>query len=239
MRNLFRAPLRRLSAPPTQDVSRLKAATTSKIGPAVAEKKDIRSKYGDKQLGICTVTQAYGGVRSVKSMTYETSLLDTEDGIRFRGYSLPDCQELLTKVVGGNEPLPEALFWLLLTGEIPTSDQIDQLRAELAVRSKLPEYVVDAINALPTDLHPMSQFSDGILAMQKQSQMAVEYEKGAHKSTFWEHCYEDVLTIIAQLPELAARIYRRSFHDGKLGPNDSENLDLSANYCSMMGFSNK
>jgi len=121
--------------------------------------------------------------------------MDTENGIRFRGFSLPDCQELLPKAVGGNEPLPEALFWLLLTGKIPTSDQIDQLRAELTVRSKLPEYVADAINALPTDLHPVSQFSIGILAMQKQIQMAVEYEEGAHKSTFWEHCYESVLTI--------------------------------------------
>lgn len=236
MRHLLRPVRRFATQAPTQDVSGLKAAIASKIGPAVAEMKEIRALYGDKQLGTCTVTQAYGGMRSVKSMTYETSLLDTEDGIRFRGYSLPDCQQLLPKFKGGSEPMPEALFWLLLTGDIPTEAQMDLLRAEFAARAKLPEYVVSALDALPKDLHPMTQLSVGVLAMQKQSKMAAEYEKGAHKSTFWEHCYEDVLTITAQLPELAARIYRRSFHDGKLMPGDADNLDMSANYCKMMGF---
>lgn len=235
----FLRPVRRFaSAAPTQDISGLKAAIASKIPSSVAEVKDIRTRFGDKQLGTCSVTQAYGGMRSVKSMTYETSLLDTEEGIRFRGYTLPDCQQLLPKAPGGvgTEPLPEALFWLLLTGEIPTDKQMDLLRAELAARSKLPDDVIAVIDALPTTLHPMSQLSAGVLAMQRQSVMAAEYEKGAHKSVLWEYCYEDVLTVIAQMPELAARIYRRSFHDGKFISGDADNLDMSANYCKMMGF---
>lgn len=220
----------------SRDSSGLKDAISSKIGPAIAEAKDVRSRYGDKQMGTCTVAQAYGGMRSVKSMTYETSLLDTADGIRFRGLTLPDCQRLLPKVKDGKEPLPEGLFWLLLTGDIPSASQIDGLRADLAARSKLPEYVTDTIDALPVDMHPMTQLSMGILAMQQQSVMATEYERGTPKSKYWEHCYEDVMTIVAQLPEVAARIYRRSFKDGKFIPSDAENLDMSANYCKMMGF---
>jgi hypothetical protein len=38
--------------------------------------QDLKTTYGDKILGTCTVEQAYGGMRSVKSMVYETSLLD-------------------------------------------------------------------------------------------------------------------------------------------------------------------
>jgi hypothetical protein len=38
--------------------------------------QDLKQVYGDKILGTCTVEQAYGGMRSVKSMVYETSLLD-------------------------------------------------------------------------------------------------------------------------------------------------------------------
>ena len=69
--------------------------------------------YGDKVLGTCTVEQAYGGMRSVKSLVYETSLLDpvevglslpeetrrliVSQGIRFRGYSIPECQKVLPK----------------------------------------------------------------------------------------------------------------------------------------------
>lgn len=45
-------------------------------------------------------------------------------GIRFRGYSIPECQKLLPKAPGGEEPLPEGLFWLLITGQIPTEEQV-------------------------------------------------------------------------------------------------------------------
>lgn len=39
----------------------------------------------------------------------------TLPGIRFRGLTIPDCQEQLPKAPGGNEPLPEALFHLLVS----------------------------------------------------------------------------------------------------------------------------
>ncbi len=45
-------------------------------------------------------------------------------GIRFRGYSIPECQKLLPKAPGGEEPLPEGLFWLLVTGQVPTEEQV-------------------------------------------------------------------------------------------------------------------
>lgn len=48
---------------------------------------------------------------------------DTQ-GIRFRGYSIPECQKLLPKAPGGEEPLPEGLFWLLVTGQVPTEEQV-------------------------------------------------------------------------------------------------------------------
>ena len=49
-------------------------------------------------------------------------------GIRFRGYTIPECQELLPKAPGGGEePLPEGLFWLLMTGEIPSEAQVNRL----------------------------------------------------------------------------------------------------------------
>lgn len=230
-------PMRRLATmAPSRDSSGLKDTIASKIAPAIAEVKDVRARFGDKQLGTCTVTQAYGGMRSVKAMTYETSLLDTAEGIRFRGILLPECQDALPKAKNGDEPLPEGLFWLLLTGDIPTEKQVDLLRADLAQRAKVPEYVFSALDVLPKDMHPMSQLSIAILAMQQQSAMAAAYEKGAAKSTFWEHCFEDVMTITAQLPEVAARIYRRSFKDGSIIPGDAENLDMAANYCTMMGF---
>lgn len=34
------------------------------------------------------------------------------------------CLQLLPKAEGGEEPLPEGIFWLLMTGEIPTKAQV-------------------------------------------------------------------------------------------------------------------
>ena len=45
-------------------------------------------------------------------------------GIRFRGYSIPELQQLLPKASGGEEPLPEGIFFLMLTGKIPTQEQV-------------------------------------------------------------------------------------------------------------------
>jgi citrate synthase len=44
-------------------------------------------------------------MRSVQSMIWETSLLDAQEGIRFRGYSIPELQQKLTKAVPGGEPV--------------------------------------------------------------------------------------------------------------------------------------
>ena len=84
----------------------------------------------------------YGGMRSMKGLVTETSVLDADEGIRFRGYTIPECQELLPKGPGGDEPLPEGLFWLLVTGEIPTEEQVRGLSREWADRAALPAHVV-------------------------------------------------------------------------------------------------
>ena len=41
----------------------------------------------------------YGGMRGMKGLVTETSVLDADEGIRFRGYTIPECQELLPKVI--------------------------------------------------------------------------------------------------------------------------------------------
>lgn len=69
----------------------------------------------------------YGGMRGIKGLVCETSVLDADEGIRFRGLSIPECQQVLPKAPGGAEPLPEGLFWLLITGDVPSQAQVDAL----------------------------------------------------------------------------------------------------------------
>ncbi len=65
-------------------------------------------------------------MRSIKALVTETSVLDAEEGIRFRGYTIPDCQKLLPKE-GGEEPIPEGIWWLLVTGDIPNKKQVGKV----------------------------------------------------------------------------------------------------------------
>ncbi|EKX44490.1 hypothetical protein GUITHDRAFT_87417 [Guillardia theta CCMP2712] len=214
----------------------LKDVFSDKIPKWQKEIADIKSMYGDKVLGTCTVEQAYGGMRSVKSLVYETSLLDPVEGIRFRGYSIPECQKVLPKAPGGEEPLPEALLWLLMTGDVPTDSQVKNLIDDMNKRAVLPEWIEKTILNFPKDLHPMTQFSMGILACQKESQFAAAYQRGIKKSEYWTYCFEDMLTCIARLPRIAALIYRNVFKDGKITPMENKS-DMSANFCKMLGFS--
>jgi len=58
------------------------------------------------------------------AIIWETSVLDKNEGIRFRGFTIPECQKMMPKAAGGHEPLPEGLFWLLCTGKMPTEAQV-------------------------------------------------------------------------------------------------------------------
>jgi citrate synthase len=174
-------------------------------------------------------------MRGIKGMIWEGSVLDADEGIRFRGYTIPECQKLLPKVEGGEEPLPEGLFWLLITGEIPTTEQVKALSADWAARSAIPDYVEDILDRCPTTLHPMSQFSLAILALQHESAFAKAYSNGVSKNQYWDYTFEDANDLIAKLPLIAARIYRNVFKDGKLGAIDPK-LDYSANFSHLLGY---
>jgi citrate synthase len=88
-----------------------------------------------------------------------------EEGIRFRGKTIPEIQAQLPKAPGGSEPLPEGLFWLLVTGEIPTYEQVAELSKDWAARAAIPEFVEEILDRCPPTLHPMSQFSLAVTAV--------------------------------------------------------------------------
>mgnify|MGYP000974047883 CR=1 FL=1 len=198
----------------------------------------MKKEHGAKIVDKVTIDQLIGGARSIKSMLWETSLLDPLEGIRFRGYTIPELQEKLPGYKTGGEPTPEALLWLLLTGEVPTKEQCDALTADLHARAKLPAHVEPMIRAFPKGMHPMTQLSSAILALQTESVFASEYAKGTSKKKYWEHTYEDMLNLIARLPEVCAIIYRVSYFDGVVPKYDSK-LDYSGNFCQMLGFNDE
>lgn len=174
-------------------------------------------------------------MRGIKGLVWEGSVLDPEEGIRFRGKSIPEVQKELPKAAGGSEPLPEALFWLLLTGEVPTEAQTKAFSAELAARADLPKHVEELIDRSPSNLHPMAQFSIAVNALESESEFAKAYAKGANKKDYWSYTYEDSINLLAKLPNIASRIYRNVFKDGKVAPINKD-LDYGANLATLLGF---
>lgn len=199
------------------------------------EIKAIIKEHGDKKVGDLTLAQAYQGMRGILGLITETSLLDSEEGIRVRGYSIPELVDQLPKAPNGKQPLPEGLFYLMLIGELPTQAQVDDITSILGRRSHVPNYVFDAIESLPKETHPMTQFSIAIMALQNESIFAKKYSEGINKKDYWDYTFEDTLNLIARLPRIAAYIYRRKYKNGEhIQPNGM--LDWSGNLAHMLGF---
>ncbi len=193
-------------------------------------------EHGQVKIDEVTISQVFGGMRGIKGLIWDPSQLDAEEGIRFRGYSIPYLREHLPRVHGGKEPLPEGLFWLMLTGDIPTKEEVDWLTNEWRKRASIPDHTFKVLDALSKDTHPMTQFSAAVLAMQSESVFAARYAEGMNKNEYWDAMYEDSMNLIARLPIVAAYIYRRTFHHDDHIASDP-NLDWSGNFAHMLGIS--
>ena len=198
------------------------------------EVKSLLKEHGDLIVDEVKLRQVFGGMRGVKSMVWDPSQLDAMEGIKFRGFSIPELRDKLPKVEGCTEPLPEGLFWLMLTGEIPTADEVQWLTDEWETRASIPEHTFKALDALDPNTHPMTQFSLAIVSMQTESIFAKRYADGMNKKDYWDATYEDTMNLIAKLPRVAAYIYRRTFHNGDHIPPDLS-IDWAANYAQMLG----
>jgi len=215
----------------------LKQKFAAKAEALRTEVKQMLREHGNEVIDQVKLSQIYGGARGIKMMVWEPSALDPVEGIRFRGYSIPELKKLLPKGPDGKEPRPEGLFWLMLVGEIPTEEQVRWLTQQWLNRSHIPEHTFRVLDAMPQDTHPMTQFSMAINSLQTESCFAKRYAEGINKSEYWEPTYEDTMNLIAKLPRVAAYIYRRTFHNGNQIPPETT-LDWAGNFAHMLGFEN-
>jgi citrate synthase len=200
----------------------------------MADFQKLKKEHGDVVLGQVTIDQVLTGMRDIPALLTETSKLDANEGIRFRGYSLPELQKKLPKLDEAGEPLPEGLFYLMLTGEIPDKEDVINISKDWATRAHVPQHAFDVIDALPKNSRPMTQFSAAIISMAYDSVFMKAYRAGVNKKFYWDFMYEDVMTLIARLPRIAAYIYRRIYHNGNhIEPNPT--LDWAGNLAHMMG----
>jgi len=205
----------------------------------VVQDKVAKMKNDDTVIQQITVQQAVNGMRGINGMLTQTSDLDAMTGIKYRGIPLGEACNKLPQSKSGGAPLPEGALWLLLTGEIPTAAEVDGITRELHEREDLPAHVSATIDALPKTMHPMTQLSVGLLALQPDSKFADAYSKGtAKKGNYWELCLEDALTLLARIPMLAAKIYWRTFKGDAPPQASRKDLDWGGNFANMLGVTN-
>lgn len=215
-------------------MSQLKEALFRKIEEQRPRITRLLKDYGQVNLDQVSIAQAIGGVRGVKCLVTDISYLDPEEGVRFRGKTIRETFDALPKVPGSEYPYVEGFWYFLLTGEVPTLEQTLEVVADFQSRRQVPQYVFDALRAMPRDLHPMAMLSAAIVVMQRESIFATRYNEGMGKGDFWDPMYEDSCNLLAKLPAIAAFIYRLKYKDDTPIPSDP-NLDFGADFAHMMG----
>jgi len=198
-----------------------------KLAQQIPELRDqvrsLNKEFGNKVISEVTVGQAFGGMRGVKGLICDTSVVDADKGLSIRGIPIADLAQRL----------PEEILYLLLTGEIPDDKALGALQDELGSRAQVPAYVWDVLMAMPGDSHPMTMFNTAILVLERESSFRRHYED-LHKDGYWQATLEDSLQLLAKLPTIAAVIYRMHAHKGEPIPSKPD-LDWGGNFAHMLG----
>ncbi len=195
----------------------------------------LAMEFGKVVIDQVTIDQAIGGARDIHSLVTDISYLDPQEGIRFRGKTIPETFEALPKAPGSDYPTVESFWYFLLTGDVPTQAQVDEVLTDWKARQQVPQFVFDVIRAMPRDSHPMVMLSVGILALQRDSKFAAFYGSGKfNKTAAWEYVYEDASDIVARIPVIAAFIYNLKYRGDQQVAVDTD-LDMGANFAHQIG----
>jgi citrate synthase len=188
------------------------------------ETQALVKEHGNKVISEVSVAQAFGGMRGVKGLVCDTSVVEPDTGLIIRNIPIGELADRL----------PEEIFWLLCTGELPSAEELGDLQADLKQRAEVPAYVWSVLKAMPADSHPMTMFDTAILVLERESVFRRRYAEGMGKDQYWEAALEDSLQLIAKLPAIAAGIYRLHYGKGEPLPSNPK-LDWGADYAAMLG----
>ena len=153
------------------------------------------------------------GLRGIPVGTCQTSYVDPIEGVHYVGYPVEDLVNLEE----------EDVIYLLLFKELPTPEQSEKFRAELALRGEsLPTGALRVLESLtPGSGHPMDWLAIGIMAL------------GTAEAT--GDIRSDSMNLIARMPELMARVFLlRGGKKEQLRPRKPE-LGLVENFVHMLG----
>ncbi|HKI55181.1 MAG TPA: citrate (Si)-synthase [Anaerolineales bacterium] len=198
----------------------------------------LAKEHADVKVADVTVGQVVGGMRGVKSLLTDISFVDPAHGIRFRGMPIPETLKKLPKARGGKMPLVGGLYYLLMVGEVPTKEQAMEVEDEWTKHSVIPDHVYKMLKSMPKETHPMTLFSQAVLALQSGSVFAQKYHS-MKKDEYWEAALEDSLNLTAKLPLIAAFIYRMKYFGETRKVKYNPKQDYGMNFSRMMKVEDK
>ena len=202
----------------------LQETLSKKIPTWQEDLKKILDENGTKVISEVTIAQAAKGMRGVKSMICDTSAVSADEGLIIRGYPI---LQIIDK-------LPEEVFYLLLTGDLPDELQLSDLQDQLRAHQNVPDYVWRVLDAMPENSHPMTMLSVAIQSMRVESLFVEKFNKGTSKNEYWKWILDDGIKLIGALPSIAAFIYRKiTKNNDRIDPDI--NLDWAGNYAYMLG----
>ena len=202
----------------------LQEALSKKIPAWQEDLKKILDENGTKVISEVTIAQAAKGMRGVKSMICDTSAVSADEGLIIRGHPI---LQIIDK-------LPEEVFYLLLTGDLPDQLQLSDLQNQLRAHQNVPDYVWRVLDAMPENSHPMTMLSVAIQSMRVESLFVEKFNKGTPKNEYWKWILDDGIKLIGALPSIAAFIYRKiTKNNDRIDPD--VNLDWAGNYAYMLG----
>lgn len=208
--------------------------------PAWRERyKALLHDHAEDVVDQVTVGQVMGGMRDIKSLLTDVSFVDPEEGIRLRGMSIPEVLKVLPRASGAKMPLVGGLYYLLLVGELPTREEALEVEAEWSQRAVVPAYINKMLRSMPRETHPMTLFSQAVLALATNSIFTKSYHAGLRKDLYWEPALEDSLDLTAKLPVIAALIYRYKYFGETIKPSYKAKGDYGANFARMMKVEDK
>ncbi|HHO49926.1 MAG TPA: citrate synthase [Deltaproteobacteria bacterium] len=150
------------------------------------------------------------GLRGVPIGTCRTSRVDPEAGVSYVGYPIQDLAFYD----------PEAVVYLLLERELPDEAQLTAFKADLRARGPMDPGVLQVLEALPREGHPMEWLCVGLITLGMLSKTG-DYA-------------QDARNVIAWAPELIAAIFR--IRSGWGPPRTSEpQRGLIENFVHLLG----
>eukprot|EP01055_Gregarina_sp_Pseudo9_P000317 Gregarina_sp_Pseudo_9__316@NODE_1204_length_1781_cov_34_200918_g1130_i0_p1_GENE_NODE_1204_length_1781_cov_34_200918_g1130_i0NODE_1204_length_1781_cov_34_200918_g1130_i0_p1_ORF_typecomplete_len524_score92_13Citrate_synt/PF00285_21/1_3e62_NODE_1204_length_1781_cov_34_200918_g1130_i01031674 len=224
------------------------------------EKLKYIKAHDDVPILQVTPKHLLNGMRGVPSLVWDVSSVDAKKGIRYRGIRPDDLIERLPRSKGAREfagrlsvpsliaevPSVEALFWLLVTGAMPTKEDEDVLKMAMVTAvpfDSICDTVCKTIDNAPASLHPMTLFTIGILSAQHTSSFSNAYVTGvATKTNLWEFALADAVKLLAHLPIIAAYVYRKLYQPDKLKSfrdevtaTSTEDVDWASRFSLLIG----